>query len=193
MAKDETVTGEALVSELNDLLQLDFDSIGAYTVAIERVESVTYREALESFLRDHQRHVRDLSALVQAAGGTPVTAPHVPTGAFKLAVQALASMVGKDRELLLAFKTNEGQARDKYARLAARPHAPEVADVLRRAAADEEKHYEWAESRLAKLGAGPSSVAGKMQRAAEVVQGREFDAIEAVERKVTEMLDRVRN
>lgn len=188
---EENITGAKLIAELNDLLQLDYDAIGAYTLAIENVESVTYRETLEGFRRDHERHVRELSELIEAEGGTPVEASHVPTGAFKLGVQGLGA-AGSDRSLILAFKANEGQAVEKYRRHAERPHAPKVAEVLRRAAADEEKHYEWAESRLKRLGAGPNTAVGKAEAVMETVHGKTADALEAVERKAMELVEKAR-
>lgn len=188
---EENITGARLIAELNDLLRLDHDAIGAYTLAIESVESVTYRETLEGFRRDHERHVRELSELVRAEGGTPVEAPHVPTGAFKLGVQGLGA-AGSDRSLILAFKANEGQAVEKYRRHAERPHAPKVAEVLRRAARDEEKHYEWAESRLKRLEAGPNTAIGKAEAVMETVHGKTADAIEAVERKAMEVAEKVK-
>jgi len=188
---EENITGAELVAELNDLLRLDFDAIAAYTVAIERVESVTYRETLEGFRRDHERHVRELSELVRGAGGTPAEAPHVPTGAFKLAVQA-AGAAGSDRALILAFKANEGQSVEKYRRHAERPHSPGVAEVLRRAARDEEKHYEWAETRLKRLDAGPRTAAGKAEAVFETVHGKSADLIEAAERKAREVVEKVK-
>lgn len=192
MADEETpITGAALIAELNDLIQLDHDAIAAYTLAIESVESVTYRETLEGFRRDHERHVRELSRLVEAAGGTPVEAPHQPTGTFKLAVQA-AGAAGGDRELILAFKANEGQAVEKYARHAARAHEPEVARILRAAARDEEKHYEWAESRLKRLDAGPGTATGKAEAAFEAVHGATADVVEGAQRKVMEVVEKVR-
>lgn len=188
---EENIGGAKLIAELNDLLQLDFDAIAAYTVAIGGVESVTYRETLEGFRRDHERHVRELTELVKAQGGTPVEASHMPTGAFKLAVQGLGA-AGSDRSLIMAFKANEGQAVDKYRRAAERPHPEKVAEVLRRAARDEEKHYEWAESRLKRLGAGPDTAVGKAEAVAEAVHGKMADAIEAVERKAMEVTERVK-
>lgn len=191
MADEENITGAKLIAELNDLLQLDYDAIGAYTVAIESVESVTYRETLEGFRRDHERHVRELTRLVEAEGGTPAEAPHVPTGGFKLAVQA-AGGAGKDRAVILAFKANEGQSAEKYARAAERPHRPEVARVLQAAARDEAKHYEWAESRLKRLDAGPNTALGKAEAAFEAVHGASADAVEAVQRKVMEVVEKAR-
>ena len=187
---EENITGAELVAELNDLLRLDFDAIAAYTVAIERVESVTYRETLEGFRRDHERHVRELSELVRGAGGTPVEGPHVPTGAFKLAVQGAGAW--SDRSLILAFKANEGQSVEKYRRHAERPHSPGVAEVLRRAARDEEKHYEWAVSRLKRLDAGPNTAVGKAEAAFEAVHGAAADVTETLERKVMEVVEKVK-
>jgi rubrerythrin len=188
---EENITGARLIAEPNDLLQLDHDAVGAYTLAIERVESVTCRETLEGFRRDHERHVRELSELIEAEGGTPVEASHAPTGAFKLGVQGLGA-AGSDRSLILAFKANEGQAVEKYRRHAERPHAPRVAEVLRRAARDEEKHYEWAESRLKRLDAGPDTAVGRTEAVMETVHGKADDAIEAVERKAMEVAEKVK-
>lgn len=187
---EEHISGDALIAELNDLLQLDWDAVGAYTIAIAAAESVTYRETLQGFLRDHERHIEELTKLVKARGGVPMEMPHL-TGVFKTAVQA-AGTPGGDRELILAFKANEGQSRDKYARDAERPHTPQVAEVLRRAAADEQKHYEWAESRLKRLDAGPNTTTGKVEAVFEQVHGRAADAVEAVERKADELLERIR-
>jgi rubrerythrin len=177
---EENMTGAALIAELNDLIRVDFDAIGAYTVAIERVESTTYRETLEGFRRDHERHVRELTERVRAVGGTPAEGPHASTGAFKLAVQALGA-AGSDRALILAFKANEGESVAKYRAAAERPHSDAVREVLARAARDEEKHYEWAESRLKRLDA-----------AVEAVHGAAAAGMEAVTRKAAEVVHRVR-
>jgi len=42
---EEPVSGARLIAELNDLLRLDHDAIGAYTIAIEAVESVASESA----------------------------------------------------------------------------------------------------------------------------------------------------
>lgn len=183
---EETTGGARLIAELNDLLRLDFDAIGAYTMAIGEFESVTYRETVEEFRRDHERHVRELTELVKAAGGAPAEGPHLSTGPFKLAIQALGK-AGGDRATILAFKANEGESVAKYRAAAERPHAEAVAAVLRRAAADEEKHYAWAESRLKRLGAGPDTALGKAEAVLEAEHGASGAAMEAVARKAAEV------
>ena len=49
--------------------------------------------------------------------GKPIQAPHLPTSVFKLAVQKAGAMSG-ETALILAFKANERQSRDKYRRMA---------------------------------------------------------------------------
>lgn len=187
----EEMGGAKLIAELNDLLRLDHDAIAAYALAIGQVESTTYRETLQGFLADHERHVRELTTLVEAAGGTPAAGPHLSTGVFKLAVQA-AGAAGGDRATILAFKANEGESVARYRAAAERPHAENVAAVLRRGARDEEKHYEWAESRLKRLDAGDNTALGKAEAAMEAVHGATAAALEGVAKKAAEVVHRVK-
>lgn len=191
MAGSNTQTEIELVALLNDLLQLDHDAVGAYTLAMEQIEREDYRQDLIRFRGDHQRHIADLTRLVRAHGGTPLEMPHMPSGAFKLAVQAAGS-VGGDRALLLAFKSNEGQVRDKYLRAAEGSHPTDVAEVLNRGAADEEKHYLWVSETLDRMGAGPESRVGRAEEAFETVHGQMADAMEAGERKLMQGASAVR-
>jgi rubrerythrin len=185
------MSGAKLIAELDDLLRLDHDAIGAYTVAIGQFESTTYRETVEGFLRDHERHVRELTELVKEAGGTPAEGSHLSSGPFKLAMQALGA-AGGDRATILAFKANEGESVAKYRAAAERPHSEKVAEVLRRAARDEEKHYEWAESRLKRLEAGGNTALGKAESVVEAVHGATAAAMEGVAKKAAEVVHRVK-
>lgn len=191
MDEERLPTDAELVAELNDLLQLDHDAVGAYTLAAQALPVDAYRDTLLRFREDHERHVAELTELVSRYGGAPAPLPHVPTGAFKLAVQALGTL-GEHRAVLLAFKTNEGQARDKYRRHAGRAHPPEVREVIRRAADDEDRHYRWAEEMLERLGAGPETLTGLAQQAAEQVHGRAADLVESVERRAMQAAERLR-
>lgn len=181
---DETQEGARLIAGLNDLLQLDNDAVQAYTVAIDNLDGEQFRSAIRTFRGDHERHVADLGALIRAQGGTPIDLPHIPTGMFKLAVQKAAAAAGGDREILLAFKANEGQARDKYRRATGEALPPDITTVVRRNAADEERHYAWVTQALEMLGAGRDTTAGKVEAGFETVHGRTADAIEAGEREV---------
>lgn len=188
---ENTKTEATLVAELNDLLQLDHDAVQAYALAIGGVSSPEYKQALIRYRGDHERHIRDLTELIEAHGGVPIQLSHLPTGPMKLAVQAVGNL-GSDREVLLAFKSNERQARDKYQRLADRQHAPDVAAVLNRNAADEEKHYAWVSQALERLGAGPDTTLGRAQETFETAHGRAADMIEGAERGAMIGMERAR-
>ncbi|HET7462727.1 MAG TPA: ferritin-like domain-containing protein [Longimicrobium sp.] len=189
---DATVPeGPALIAMLNDLLALDHDAVQAYSIAIGRISRPEYREVLAGFRGDHQRHIDQLTQLIRDRGGVPVQLPHLPTGVFKLAMQALATL-GDDRAVLMAFKTNEGQVRDRYRRAADQPHEPAAGAVISTAALDEERHYAWAEQVLARMGVHEGTLLGGAQAAAEKVQGRVIDAVEDAGRRVAEAVERIR-
>src|SRR4051812_36373993 len=78
----------ALIAELNDLLQLDYDAVGAYTLALSALRDRNLRNTLISFRQDHERHIAELVERISARGGMPIRMRHFPTGIFKLLVQA---------------------------------------------------------------------------------------------------------
>ena len=184
-------TGAALLAELNDLLALDHDAIEAYSLAIGRVSRAEYREALAGFRGDHQRHVEQLTELIRNRGGVPVQLPHIPTGFFKTAIQALGTL-GDDRAVLLAWKTNEGQVRDKYRRYATQVLDPAVGAIVSRAADDEDRHYAWGEQTLAQFGVREGTLTHTAQETVEKVHGRVADLVEGATRGVGGTVDRMR-
>lgn len=188
---DENASDVQLIATLNDMLQLDHDALEAYTVAVDHLRSEQLRGTIIAFRGDHERHVAGLTTLVLARGGKPMEMPHVPTGFFKLGVQKAAT-AGGDRELLLAFKANEGQVRDKYRRMSAEELDMEASALIRRNAADEERHYAWVTQALEALGAGAATTVGRVEAGFETVHGRTADAIEAGERAVMVAADATR-
>jgi hypothetical protein len=173
----------ALVAELNDLIQLDHDAVQAYSLAIAQTGDRLLRARLTEFRGDHERHIRDLGALVVSYGGRPASLPHIPTGLLKLGLQA-AGFAGGDAGMLLSLQANESQAQEKYARHAAASagRSPSVAKVLERHAEDEAKHYAWASDMLERLGLGPETVLGASMRTVASVHGATADAIETTQR-----------
>jgi rubrerythrin len=172
----------ALTAELNDLLRLDHDAVQAYTLAIKLLGNEEYKRRLEAFRADHERHIDELSQLIRSRDGTPLELPHLPSGVFKLAVQAIGA-AGGDRAVLLAFKANERQVRDKYRRAARAVHPGDVTSVLARAADDEARHYAWVLETLEDLGVTPDSATGRAERAFEVAHARAADVMEGAERQ----------
>jgi hypothetical protein len=187
-----SVKDTLLTTTLNDLLQLDVDAVQAYALVIRQLESKVRKDTVRRYQSDHRRHITELKRLIRAHGGAPIEVSHVPTGPLKLAMQAMGS-VGSDRAVVMAFKTNERQGRDKYRRAAAMRGLPsDVARVLRRAARDEERHYRWAEKQLEQLHAGRRTAMGKAVAVAEVANARTADMIEEVEKPIMTVVEATR-
>jgi rubrerythrin len=168
-----------IVDGLNDLLQLDHDAIGAYDIAIERLEDRDHANQILGFRRDHERHIQELNELIATLGGTPKNQPHL-TGPFKQALQALGA-IGGDRGILTSFRTNELQVRSKYETYAARAnHWPaDVKRAIDRNALDEERHYRWVADALQAMGVGsgegPEIDAATAARERAILHGTTLD------------------
>jgi hypothetical protein len=171
----------ALLADLTDLLQLEYDVLPSYALAIAGLRQPALREELGAFRREHEAHAQLLAAEIRALGGLPLPLPHLPTGLLKLGVQ-MAGLPGGDRTVLLAFAANEWQSQEKYARYAARPYPPRIAGMLGRFAAEEAKHYAWAREALEELGCGAETPIGQANRAFARFHGTAADAMEAVGR-----------
>lgn len=197
-----TVSTQDVLEGLNDLLELDHDAIGAYQVAIEKLEDRDHAEQIAGFMRDHERHVRDLNALILEMGGEPKNKEHV-TGPFKEALQGLGA-VGGDKGLLMAFRTNEMQVRMKYDSYASKANEwPErVKAVIDRNALDEERHYRWVSDLLQRLGLGmsesaeihePARLREKMRKVGEMkdeLTERASEGMDSVRDRAGELLEK---
>jgi hypothetical protein len=179
-----------VVAQLNDLLRLDLDAIAAYRLTLKELESQQLRQELRAHLADHERHIEDLGRLIEGMGGMKISVPH-ESGVFKLAVQA-AVAAGSDRTVLLAFKANEMQVRDKYARMAEAQFPPDVASTVRRAAGDEQRHYDWAVQSLERMGASEEDTDVRVAKAFRTMHARSADAMETVELKSMYAFERIR-
>jgi hypothetical protein len=178
------------VAWLNDLLQLDHDAVAAYQLALRELDSPRLRSELEQHLHDHERHIEELERHLDRLGGLKFSMPHA-TGAFKLAIQAAAALA-TDRKVLLAFKANEMQARDKYARAAGMDLPIDVRDTIRRAAADESRHYDWAVRSLRQMGASEEDMDVRATKAVAHAHGRAADAVESAERGAMRVTEKAR-
>jgi rubrerythrin len=139
-----------ILEGLNDLLQLDHDAVGAYEIAMEKLQDRDHADQIAGFRRDHERHIRELNELIAELGGTPKNQPHA-TGPFKLALQSIGALAG-DKGALMAFRTNELQVRAKYDSYAAKANAwpTHIKRIIDACALDEERHYRWVSEVLGK-------------------------------------------
>jgi len=140
-------TETELVELLNNLIQLDYDAIEAYKAAIARVDVLDDRANLAVFLQDHERHIVDLSVLVQQQGREPAKHGDMMQILTKGKV-VLGGLVG-DKMVLEAMKLNEDQTNLAYEKaLTHSKLTDEVRRVLEQNLSDERRHRAWIERRL---------------------------------------------
>lgn len=203
-----TVTSTEIIEGLNDLLQLDHDAIGAYQIAIDKLEDPDWRSQISGFLMDHERHVRELNEAVMEMGGAPVNEPHT-SGPFKEALQSLGAL-GGDKGILVAWRTNELQVRTKYDSYASKAvfWPNHIKALIDHNALDEERHYRWVTDVLERSGVGTAEgletgvatrlregmasidVEALKERAGEAVETARFRAADGLE-SAAERLDRL--
>lgn len=139
-----------VVDMLIHLVELDFDAIAAYRAAIERLDSPRPKRAMQEFLLDHERHIRELSPLIRELGGTPPLEGDLKSVLTKGKV-VIGQLMG-DAGILGAMRSNEDDTNDAYERAASRIDAREpVRLVLARGLADERRHRGWIEAELERL------------------------------------------
>jgi rubrerythrin len=177
--QNTTMTADtSQIALLNDLLQLDHDAVHTYSLTIRQLKNETYQEMIRSFRSDHERHIEELTQLIEQLGGSPASLPHA-SAVLKLDLQIMAGIAG-DAAVLMAFRANERQVRDKYQRAADMALPGTAAATVMHAASDEARHFEWVDRTLRQLGYTEKD----FERAAARMHKRTADVLERGERFV---------
>ncbi len=142
----QVITQDKIIEELNEVLQIDIDAVGAYTSAINSCDNSEIKLNLGQFRADHERHITDLKALIQRMGGKPVEKPDVK-GMLQRGFTKVAGLVGEE-STLRAMLQNEKTTNNVYAKHVQKSFPPDILDVLRRNYADEQRHYSWIDNAL---------------------------------------------
>ncbi len=132
---------------LNDLVALDFDAVAAYNAAVERLEDPEARKQLTAFRADHERHIRDLQALMHSIGQEPPTEADTK-GVLTKGKVVIAGLAG-DRAILQAMLSNEQDTNTAYERAAKREDMDaETRELMHGNLEDERRHRAWIEEYL---------------------------------------------
>jgi uncharacterized protein (TIGR02284 family) len=148
---------EKQIEELNELIRYDFDAIGEYNSAIDDIKEIHIRDPLIQFRGDHERHVQNLSAIVQRLGGKPVDASGLK-GVLRKTMTKAAGLGGTELTLK-AMRSNEDILNKAYSHHLTKFEWPDdIKEVLRKNYGDEQRHLAWVEqalqTRLWESGAG---------------------------------------
>jgi rubrerythrin len=138
---------EKIVGVLNSLIQLDYDAIQAYDRAIAKISNEAVKRDLESFRRDHERHILDLSECVRGLGGVPEELGRDFKGVLLEGLTALRSVTGTVGALK-AMRTNEEITNRLYDQALQTALPGNVRKVLERNRDDERRHLSYIERAL---------------------------------------------
>jgi uncharacterized protein (TIGR02284 family) len=142
----QILSHDKVIEELNEVLQIDLDAVGAYTSAIDHLDDASIKQQLTEFRSDHERHIVDLKAIIRRLGGQPKEHADMQ-GAIRKGFTAIAGLVGTEA-VLRAMLSNEKKTNQVYGKHVQKGFPPDILDVLRRNFGDEQRHYAWIESAL---------------------------------------------
>lgn len=131
---------------LKELLELEYETVESYDVAISKIDKHSYKDKLLEFAGDHLRHIQEISEVLDAHDEDMPNGPGAKQWLTKGKV-AIASLIG-DSSIITAVHSNELDTNKAYERLHSRGDAWEDAkDLVARALKDQKRHTKWLEQR----------------------------------------------
>lgn len=142
---------QTIESVMNDLIQLDVDASYAYDAAIKEIKEKDIQKALTDFKGDHERHIKELSALLKEAGGEPIKPTRDIKGFVIQGMTAVQSLMGTSGSLK-AMLTNEVLTNKKYAdALEYQGFTQPIRSLIQANFDDEKRHLEYIKGKIKEL------------------------------------------
>ncbi|MGK3986142.1 ferritin-like domain-containing protein [Sorangium sp. So ce136] len=141
------IGGEAaFIGSLTELIELNWSAVDALRAALARMSRPGDKSRLASFLKDHERHLEELSAIAHELGDPPAESAVRP----RLKSRALTNGIVGDRAILEAMRYCEEDSCAAYERMIASRDglSDRARDVLRQSLAVERRHREWFSEQL---------------------------------------------
>jgi len=140
-------TQRKLVDSVKSLIELDYDSIEAYQMAIDNLENQQYKNQLKKFCNDHRKHVDKLSLLLEEKGIKINLGPDTKQWLTKGKV-AMVHLLG-DRAILDSMLSNEEDTNSAYHNMNNRGDLwDDLKPLIENGLEDEKRHKKWIEETL---------------------------------------------
>lgn len=140
-----TFTGNQIdfLDALKDLVELEYDTKEAYEEAIKKISNENYKVKLSEFYKDHERHIIELSKILQNHNEQAPTKPSAVKSFITKGKVVVAEIIG-DKTILYAMASNEIDTNLAYERINARHDVwDDAKEIVRLALKDEKKHKKW--------------------------------------------------
>jgi rubrerythrin len=141
-----------VIEHLRALIRLDFDASRSYEQALEYVDDETVRQDFESFRRDHERHIVELTSVVEDLGVKVEEVTRDIKGVVLESMTKLRSITGT-LGALRAIRTNEKLSSIVYAKANRLDLPPLALETVTRALEDEKRHEAAIEDHIARVAA----------------------------------------
>ncbi len=129
-----------------NLMELEYDAIEAYEVAIEKLSNQVYKDKLSEFLEDHKMHVEKLGVALRAHHVDPPEGPSMAKQWITKGKVIIANIFS-DAAIMSAMLSNEIDTNTAYERINARDDKIEdILEIIKRGLEDERRHKAWLES-----------------------------------------------
>jgi len=143
-------TQKSFIEAIKELIELEYDAIGAYNSALNNLENPEYKKRFDEFKSDHEHHISELSDFLSRYNES---APKGPDNLKKLLLKGkveIASIFG-DQNILRAMLSNEEDTNTAYERINGRVNESTdstIAEVISKGLNDEKKHKEWLQNNV---------------------------------------------
>ena len=145
-------TQKDFIGVIKQLIELDYDAVGAYEAAIKNLENPKYQQKLEEFKEDHNRHIAELSLFLSRCNEIPPTGPDNIKRFLAKGKVEIAALFG-DQNILNAMLSNEEDTNTAYERVNSRIAESldgKIAKIIASGLDDERKHKKWLQDSISK-------------------------------------------
>ncbi len=140
------------IDAIKELIELDYDAVDTYKLAIEKLENLEYKDKFYEFKADHNQHIKQLSAFLARSNEIAPTKPDNTKDLLMKAKVKGASLMG-DESILKAMLSNEEDTVTAYERMNQRVNESsdqKIARIIADGWEDEKRHKTWIKTALEK-------------------------------------------
>lgn len=136
-----------IAKELKSLCQLDIDAIHAYNETLHHLDLKEVKNTVEKFKGDHERHVKDLSALIRSLGEEPPSFKPDIKGYMLDVFTKIRSLTGNEGAIK-SLKSGEDLTNKRYGEAVKKAFPANIKEIVQRNFRDEERHLHYIEQAI---------------------------------------------